>query len=134
MLFYALLKGTIARVSTARKGHSDGGSAGDADQIRQALFVVEQRSAWAVIDHPAAIENDGAGREFEGKPGDIGGGVGQRVGEAGEGSGLEERLARIEALLGYIQPFIQQSLRPDLSQSAYTGEETTDEPEDHEEE
>ena len=41
---------------------------------------------------------------------------------------LEERLASLEARLGFIQPFIDQSYRPDLSQGALQNEgETTDE-------
>jgi immune inhibitor A len=73
-------------------------------------------------------------KDIEGKLGDIGGRLGQLGRTAGEGGSLEERLARLESLLGYFQPFIEQSLRPDLSQSAYMGEETSDEPEEHEEE
>jgi hypothetical protein len=36
-------------------------------------------------------------------------------------------LAQLEAQLGFVQPFIDQSIRPDLSQGALQGEEESDE-------
>ncbi len=71
-------------------------------------------------------------KDFEGKLSDIGGRLGQ-LGRA-EDAGLEDRLARIEAMLGYIQPFIEQSLRPDLSGAAYQQDDSQNEPEEHTEE
>ena len=40
---------------------------------------------------------------------------------------VEQRLAQLEAQLGFMQPFIDQSIRPDLSQGALQGEEDTEE-------
>jgi len=40
---------------------------------------------------------------------------------------VEQRLAQLEAQLGFIQPFIDQSIRPDLSQGALQGSEESDE-------
>jgi hypothetical protein len=94
-------------------------------------FIEKQADKPKEIDKPKEVDKP---KDFEGKLGDIGGRLGQLGRAQGEGGGLEERLARIESLLGYIEPFIQQTLRPDLSQSAYMGEETQDEPEEHEEE
>jgi len=70
-------------------------------------------------------------KDIEGKLSDTGG-LGQ-FGRTGAEGGLEDRLARLEALLGYIQPFIEQTLRPDLSQTAYQND-VSEEPEEHEEE
>jgi immune inhibitor A len=42
----------------------------------------------------------------------------------GATSTLEERIANLEAILGQISPFIEQSLRPDLSEGALNSEET----------
>jgi immune inhibitor A len=59
------------------------------------------------------------GKLVEGKLAD--GGFGKT--SSGEGGmSVEERLANLEALVGMIQPFINQSLRPDLSQGALQGE------------
>ena len=57
----------------------------------------------------------------EGKAGEGGTGLGGGSGIRG-GMSLEDRLASIENQLSYIQPFIEQSLRPDLSQGALQGE------------
>ncbi len=45
----------------------------------------------------------------------------------GGGLSVEQRLAQLEAQLGFVQPFIDQSARPDLSQGALQGEEDSDE-------
>jgi immune inhibitor A len=51
-----------------------------------------------------------------------------RPGGPGAGSlSVEQRLAQLEAQLGFVQPFIDQSIRPDLSQGALQGEEESDE-------
>ncbi|GAC1448147.1 MAG: hypothetical protein NVSMB7_09390 [Chitinophagaceae bacterium] len=43
------------------------------------------------------------------------------------GMSVEQRLAQLEAQLGFVQPFIDQSIRPDLSQGALQGGEEADE-------
>ncbi len=48
------------------------------------------------------------------------GGLGRPGGLLGGGS-VEQRLAQLEAQLGFMQPFIDQSIRPDLSQGALQG-------------
>ncbi|MFT3936245.1 MAG: M6 family metalloprotease domain-containing protein [Chitinophagaceae bacterium] len=49
------------------------------------------------------------------------GGLG-RPGGLGGNLTVEQRLAQLEAQLGFMQPFIDQSIRPDLSQGALQGE------------
>ncbi|MEO6313832.1 MAG: M6 family metalloprotease domain-containing protein [Chitinophagaceae bacterium] len=57
------------------------------------------------------------------------GGLGRPGGLLGGGGHLsvEQRLAQLEAQLGFVQPFIDQSKRPDLSQGALLGEDDNDE-------
>ena len=65
----------------------------------------------------------GDGKFTDGKLGE-GGGFGRMASSSGTQPGsLESRIAQLEAILGQIQPFIEQSLRPDLSQGALSGEE-----------
>jgi immune inhibitor A len=77
-------------------------------------------------------------KTFVEKPAATEGKLGDKLTDGGGGSGfgrtavggmsLEERLANLEARLGFIQPFIDQSYRPDLSQGALQNEgETTEE-------
>ncbi len=61
----------------------------------------------------------------DGKLADGGGGFG-RPGIAG-GLTVEQRLAQLESMLGFVQPFIDESIRPDLSHGALQGEEDSDE-------
>jgi immune inhibitor A len=56
-----------------------------------------------------------------------GGGLGRPGGLGGGGLTVEQRLAQLEAQLGFMQPFIDQSIRPDLSQGALQGEDEDDE-------
>jgi len=56
-----------------------------------------------------------------------GGGLGKPGGLGGGGLTVEQRLAQLEAQLGFMQPFIDQSIRPDLSQGALQGEDEDDE-------
>jgi len=75
-----------------------------------------------IVEKPAATEGKFADGKFtEGKAGEGGTGLGGGSGIRG-GMSLEDRLASIENQLSYIQPFIEQSLRPDLSQGALQGE------------
>ncbi len=64
-------------------------------------------------DKPADKVTDGGG----GKPGNPG----------NPGLSIEQRLAQLEAQLSFVQPFIGQSIRPDLSQGALQGGEEVDE-------
>lgn len=63
----------------------------------------------------------GDGKVGDGKVGE--GGLGGLGTTSQAGASLEQRLANLEAIVSYIQPFIGQSLRPDISQGALQFEE-----------
>jgi immune inhibitor A len=72
------------------------------------------------IEKPAATEGKMVdGKLVDGKLGE--GGFG-RAGMEGR-LGVEERLANLETQLAFLQPFIEKTLRPDLSEGALQGEE-----------
>lgn len=79
----------------------------------------------AVAHDKTLVENKlGDGKFSDGKLGEGGGGgFGHMTQSGGMSGNLESRVAQLEAMLGQIQPFIEQSLRPDLSQGALSGEE-----------
>ena len=85
------------------------------------------------IDHKipdkTLVENKlGDGKFSDGKFGEGGGGFNFNTGlSAHQPSSLEERIAQLEGLFAQIQPFIDPSLRPDLSQGALSGEGEEDE-------
>ena len=72
------------------------------------------------------------GKFSDGKLGEGGGGLGfgRSAGTTENQPGsLEGRIAQLEAMLSQIQPFIDPSLRPDLSEGALSGEDQEDEEE-----
>ena len=75
------------------------------------------------------IENKLSDNKFsDGKLGEGGGlGFGRMQGEANVPGSIDARLAQLEAIVGQIQPFIEQSLRPDLSEGALSGEDQDEE-------
>jgi len=85
-------------------------------------FITEKASAHDKL----LIENKlGDGKFSDGKFGEGGGGGGwgrTMAGNETQGTSLEARVAQLEAIIGQIQPFIDQSIRPDLSQGALSGE------------
>lgn len=85
------------------------------------------------IDHKipdkTLVENKlGDGKFSDGKLGEGGGGFNFNTGvSSNQPSNLEGRIAQLEGLIAQIQPFIDPSLRPDLSQGALSGEGEEDE-------
>ena len=75
------------------------------------------------------VENKlGDGKFSDGKLGEGGGGgFGRSSSGENQPASLETRIAQLEATLGQIQPFIDQSLRPDLSRGALSGEDQSEE-------
>jgi immune inhibitor A len=70
------------------------------------------------------------GKLGEGKLGEGGGlGFGRVMGMENAAGSLEARLSQLEAIVGQIQPFIEQALRPDLSEGALSGEDQEEEEE-----
>lgn len=76
------------------------------------------------------VENKvGDGKFSDQKLGEGGGGFGFGRTMSGENipGSIDARLSQLEAIVGQIQPFIEQSLRPDLSEGALSGEDQDEE-------
>ena len=89
---------------------------------------IEKLKEKVSIHDKLLVENKlGDGKFSDGKLGEGGGGgLGRNLSsgdfDQSQSASLENRVAQLEAIIGQIQPFIEQSIRPDLSQGALSAE------------
>jgi len=93
-------------------------------------FITEKATAHdkQLVENKLSDGKFADGKFADGKLGEGGGlGFGRMAGSENAPGSLEARLSQIEAIVGQIQPFIEQALRPDLSEGALSGEDQQEE-------